>query len=263
MFVFLSKFLPPFVYPLGLACILVLLVLLAGRNPGWQRLLLVVALSALWLGGNRWVAFGLARSLEWRYLPPEPVPQAQVIVLLGGGTQTADYPRSIVEVNNAGDRVLYTAWLYQQGVAEHILLSGGRLDWDPTLGTPAQQMAALLEMIGVPADVMWLEPDSRNTYENALYSARMLREKGIDRILLVTSAMHMPRSVHLFEAQGFDVIPLPTDYTVTEAGWQALGQAGWEAFALGLLPSAGNLALTTNVLKEYLGIFVYNLRGWE
>jgi uncharacterized SAM-binding protein YcdF (DUF218 family) len=262
MFIFLSKFLPPFVYPLGLACLSILLVLVAVRNPGWQRALLALALAALWLGSNRWVALGLVRSLEWRYLPPDPIPQAQVIVLLGGGTQSADYPRPIVEVNNAGDRVLYTAWLYRQGVAEHILLSGGNLDWSPALDSPAQQMVALLEMMGVPEDVMWQEPDSRNTYENALFSAEILQDKGIERILLVTSAIHMPRAVRLFEAQGFEVIPLPTDYTVTEPVWQALWQGGLETYVLGLLPSASNLALTTNVLKEYLGMFVYNLRGW-
>jgi uncharacterized SAM-binding protein YcdF (DUF218 family) len=263
MMIFLSKFLPLFVYPLGLACLIILAVLLIVRQPGWQRALLIVALLALWLGGNRWVAMGLARSLEWRYLPPDPIPQAQVIVLLGGGTQSASYPRSMVEVNNAGDRVLYAAWLYRQGVAEYILLSGGSLGWSAEVDPPAQQMAALLEMMGVPSEALWLEPVSRNTYENARYSARILRERGVRRILLVTSASHMPRSVRLFEAQGFEVIPLPTDYTVTVEEWQALWRGSLESHVLGLLPTASGLALTTQVLKEYMGMLVYDLRGWE
>jgi uncharacterized SAM-binding protein YcdF (DUF218 family) len=107
---------------------------------------------------------------------------------------------------------------------------------------------------------LWLEPDSRNTYENALFSTRILREKGIQRILLVTSALHMPRSLKLFQAQGLEVIPLPTDYTVTQ-GDQA--QLDARAFVLSLLPSAENLALTSRVLKEYIGIIVYDLRGWN
>lgn len=260
---FLSKFLPLFVYPLGLACILILLVLLFVRQPGWQRGLLLAALMALWLGGNRWVAFSLARSLEWHYLPPDPIPSAEVIVLLGGGTLSADYPRSIVEVNSAGDRVFYTAWLYNQGVADVILLSGGTIGWRNIADTPAEQMASLLEMMGVPAEALWLEPDSRNTYENALYSARILEEKGVKRFLLVTSALHMPRSVRLFEAMGFEVVPLPTDFTVTEALWQELWNGSLESYILGFVPSASNLALTTRALKEYLGMFVYGLRGWE
>jgi len=55
-----------------------------------------------------------------------------------------------------------------------------------------------------------LENDSENTAENAFYSAEILREKNIKTIILVTSAMHMPRSVALFEAQGLNVIPAPT-----------------------------------------------------
>jgi uncharacterized SAM-binding protein YcdF (DUF218 family) len=263
MLIFLSKFLPLLVYPLGLACILIIVSLFVFRQPGWGRFLLAVALLSLWLGGNRWVAMGLARSLEWRYLPPDPVPQGDVIVLLGGGTLSAEYPRPMVEVNNAGDRVLYAAWLYRQGKAPYILLSGGTLGWTPHDDSPAQQMADLLEIMGVPEDALWLEAESRNTHENAVNSAGILREQGIESILLVTSASHMPRSVRLFEAQGFEVVPLPTDFTVTEVDWQTLKQANLETYILSLFPSAGNLATTTRILKEYFGILFYEIRGWQ
>jgi len=262
MFIFLSKFLPLLIYPLGLACFLLVLVLFVVRKPEKQRILLAAAVIILWLGGNRWVAMGLARSLEWRHLPPEQAPQAEVIVLLGGGTVSAEYPRMMVEVNGAGDRVLYAAKLYQDGKAPNILLSGGKLDWVSRADTPAQQMASLLELVGVPKDVLWLESESRNTYENALYSARILQDKGINQVLLVTSASHMPRSVQLFEAQGLDVIPLPTDFVVTESGWRSIRSSSLETILLNLIPSVDNLALTTRILKEYIGIFIYGLRGW-
>jgi uncharacterized SAM-binding protein YcdF (DUF218 family) len=260
MFVFLSKLLPPLIYPLGLACVMIVLAFFLVHRLGLQRVVLGVALVCLLLGGSGWIASGLARSLEWRYLPPETVPQADVIVLLGGGTQPARAPRPMVEVTGAGDRVLYTAWLYKQGKAAHILLSGGSLDWSQSDISPADDMATLLEMMDVPREALWFERESRNTYENALYSARILREKGIQRILLVTSALHMPRSVRLFQAQGLEVIPLPTDYSVTQ-GDQS--QVDIRALVLGLLPSAQNLTLTSRVLKEYIGIFVYDLRGWN
>ena len=73
----------------------------------------------------------------------------------------------------------------------------------------------------------------------------------------------MPRSVQLFEAQGFEVIPAPTDFVVTQSAEKDPGQSDWRAHLLNLLPSAANLALTTQVLKEYIGIFVYDLRGWK
>jgi uncharacterized SAM-binding protein YcdF (DUF218 family) len=268
MFVFMSKLLPTLAYPLGLVSLLILAALFLGRRVRLQRMVLIIALVLVWLGGNRWVASGLARSLEGRYQTPNPIPQADVLVLLGGGTSAPEPPRTMVEVNSAGDRVIYAARLYEQGKASHILASGGLLDWDVSDTTPAQDMAALLMWMGVPEDVIWLQGDSRNTYEDALFSARILEAKGadighpIERILLVTSAWHMPRAVKLFEAQGLEVIPLPTDYNVTQKGWERAQNADWRSYVLDFFPSVGNLGLTTRMLKEYFGLFIYGLRGW-
>jgi len=263
MSVFLSKLLPSFVYPLGIACVLIVAAIILARRVKWQRAALILALLFLWLGSTSWVAMGLARSLEWRYLPPAQTPKADVMVLLGGGTVPAEWPRPIVELNGAGDRVVYAAYLYKQGAAAHILLSGGLLDWVSRSSTPAEDMASLLEMMGVPSDALWLQPDSRNTYEDAIYCARILKSKGVNQILLVTSASHMPRSVGLFQAQGLDVVPLPVDYTVSQSGWQELTKFDIRIQLLNFVPSAENLSLTSRILKEYVGMFVYDLRGWK
>jgi len=262
MFIFLSKLLPNFVYPLGLVCIFIILALILYRKPAWQRLVLVLALVVLWLGSTRWIALGMVRSLEWRYLPMTLMPSADAIVLLGGGTESAEYPRQTVELNSSGDRVLYAAWLYKQGKAPHILLSGGLIDWLDTGNTPAEDMAVILDMMGVPKEALWLESTSRNTYENAVNSRKFLNEKGINRIILVTSALHMPRSVDLFKHQGFDVIPAPTDYSVTQAAWQRLTDPNLATQLLNLMPNIDNLSSVTRALKEYLGMLVYRLRGW-
>jgi uncharacterized SAM-binding protein YcdF (DUF218 family) len=263
MFVLLSKILPPLLYPLGLTCLLILLAVFLQQKPRLQRVLLIGTLVMLWLASSRWVSTILVRSLEWRYLPPAELPHAQVIVLLGGGTDSAIYPRSTVEMNGAGDRVFYAAWLYHQGAAPHILATGGRIEWAENTSTPgADEMAEILAMLGVPRENIWLERASLNTADNAAESAKILREKGIQRIILVTSASHMPRSVPLFEHQGLEVIPAPTDYSVTAADWAALTQPSLPTQLLNLFPGVDNLSATTRILKEYLGIFVYNLRGW-
>jgi len=262
MFVFFSKFLPALVYPLGLACLLILLAIFLRSRARLQRAALLAALLLLWVGGNRWAAAGLARSLESRYPAPDPVPDAPAIVLLGGGTETYEAPRAMVEVNSAGDRVIYAARLYREGKAEHILVSGGHLEWERRPTTPAQDMADLLEWMGVPPQAIWLQDRSQNTYEDAQFSAGILKEKGVGRILLVTSAWHMPRALRLFEAQGLEVIPVPSDYNVTERMWREMLHSDWRSMALNTLPSVGSLGLTTRMLKEYFGLFVYGLRGW-
>jgi uncharacterized SAM-binding protein YcdF (DUF218 family) len=167
-----------------------------------------------------------------------------------------------VEVNGAGDRVLYAAWLYRQGKAPYVLLTGGRIAWLGTGDSPAGDMASLLELMGVPPDAIWLESESRNTYENAVNSRQILEAKGIQRILLVTSAMHMPRSVALFRKQGLEVIPAPTDFSITQENWDQLVHGNAANWFLNLAPQAGNLATTTEALKEYLGMFIYHLQGW-
>jgi uncharacterized SAM-binding protein YcdF (DUF218 family) len=262
MFVFLSKLIPIFIYPLGLAVILLVAALLLHRSPRGQRITLVGALLILLIASNTWVAASLTRSLEWQYLPLETYPPADVIVVLGGATHSAFAPRQIVEVNGAGDRLLYAAHLYHQGVAPRLLLSGGYIPWMNVSNAPAEDMAEILQMLGVPKEVLWRESESRNTYENALFTRQILAEQGIDRIVLVTSALHMPRAVGLFKKQGFEVTPAPADYNLTEVDWQRLWEPNLTTQLFNLLPSVGNLSDTTTALKEYLGILTYRLRGW-
>lgn len=263
MFVYLSKLLPLFVYPLGLITLLLVLALVLGQKKARQRGLLIAALALLFLGSNRWFSFALARSLEWRNLPPETMPQAEVIVLLGGGTEPKDYPRPMAEVNSAGDRVLYAARLYHDGAAPVILVSGGNLAFSSARGsTPSDDMLDILALTGVPEDAIWRQDRSQNTHDDAVLSAEMLKEKEITEVILVTSAMHMPRAKALFEKQGITVIPAPVDYTITEQNWQSVFHPSPGEFLIHLLPNESALGLTTAVLKEYLGMLVYSLRGW-
>jgi uncharacterized SAM-binding protein YcdF (DUF218 family) len=264
MFLYLSKLLPLFIYPLGLAVIFLLVAWLWRSRPRLLGLTLLGTVALLVLGGNRCVAYSLLRSLEWRYMPPAEIPQAGAIVVLGGSTRQKAHPRPLVEVNESGDRLLYAAYLFHQNAADYILLTGGSIEWlSAGASRPeAEEMAAICNMLGVPEEALWLETDSRNTYENAFYSRAILEEVGVDTILLVTSALHMPRSVALFERQGLSVIPAPTDYIVSATDWRYLWRAGLAGQILNLLPSAENLDYTTQALKEYIGLLVYRLRGW-
>ncbi len=263
MFVYLSKLLPLLIYPLGLSILLLILALVLSKYPKWRKGMLITALVILWLGSNRWVSFSLARSLEWQNLPPDPMPNTEVIVLLGGGTEPGDAPRPMTEVNSAGDRVFYAAKLYQAGAAPIILASGGNLDFSEERGsTPAEEMTELLLLTGVPESAIWQQSNSQNTYEDALYSATMLRERDITEIILVTSAMHMPRSKALFEKQGIHVTPAPVDFTITERNWESTFRPGLDEFLIFIMPNSSSLGLTTNVLKEYIGYLIYGLRGW-
>lgn len=186
-----------------------------------------------------------------------------MVVVLGGGTEAQQSPRQIPEVGAAGDRVTYALKLYQDGVASRLLLSGGNIAWlGSGTSSGAEEMAILLEMMGVPPEKMILQEESRNTYEDALYSAEILREMQVQEIVLVTSASHMPRSLALFEKQGLQVVAAPADFGMTVAGWENLWHPSLEELMIRLLPNASDLAATQTVIKEYIGLFVYGVRGW-
>lgn len=261
MFIILSKLLPILLYPVSLACFLLIAALLLKRRRR-SRQLVLIALALLWLGGNRYVAGEVVQSLEWRYLPPAEIPRAEAIVILGGGTSPAEYPRATVEVDGAGDRVIYGARLYRESAAPLVVVTGGRLPWSNSESSGADSMTQFLLFMGVPQEAILLERESDNTYENAVFTKALLEKQGINRILLVTSAMHMPRSVLVFEKQGFEVIPAPTDYQATISSVEKPFSETWPDLILGLFPSADNLNELTLALKEYLGLAVYRLRGW-
>jgi len=261
MFRSLSKILPLLVYPLGLACILVLLAIFLSRSR-WQKGVLALAFLPLFLGGNRWVTMQLARSLEWRYFPPQEPQQADVIVILASGTNEVEFPRSIPEVGEVGDRLIYAAYLYQQGVAPLILHSGESDDLLESGNNNGGKIPFLLGIMGVPREAVLLETESRSTYENAVACRDILKERGFRRVVLVTSAAHMPRSVGVFKRLGIEVIPAPTGYTATQGDVGISMPKDLYHLLISILPDADNLKTTTRMLKEYVGIFIYKLRGW-
>ncbi|HIK45035.1 MAG TPA: YdcF family protein [Leptolyngbyaceae cyanobacterium M65_K2018_010] len=264
MFLFLSKLLPLLFYPLGLVSLLMVLALvLLGQRPRWAALALGLALVILVLSSNAWVSSQVVQSLEGRYLPPPDLPTAEAIVVLGGGIKPESPPRPWLDVAEEGDRVLHGAQLYLAGKAPLIIFSGGRITWGqaPTTRSEAADMADLALALGVPATAMVQEPDSLNTYQNALYVKGILEQRGIKRVLLVTSAMHMPRSLAIFKKQGIEAIPAPTDFHIA-AETLALAQTTWQGRWLSWVPQTENLHYLTRALKEYVGIVIYRLKGW-
>ncbi len=269
MFLFLSKLLPLFLYPAGLATLLLIAALLLRRRARWRTGLTVAALLVIGLGGNRFVALGLAGWLEGIVPPLPPLtaqtdpPQADAILVLGGATRPFTPPRPTHELNEAGDRLLYARALWAAGAAPRIIVSGGNAAYvGPSVEPEAQAMAAILRSMGVPQDAILLEEQSRNTHENAVQTGALLEREGIEHVLLVTSAMHMPRSAAIFRRQGVDFTPAPTDYLITQADWDFYLQPSLEVQVFNLIPSADDMRLVSMALKEAMGLVVYRLRGW-
>ena len=193
-----------------------------------------------------------------RTLQPEPVTVAEVrawhpeaiVVLCGGQREYApEFGEGAGTVNARSLlRARFGAWLHRE-LGVPLLLSGGRVGDEDS--AEADLMARVLrEEFGV--EVRWIEDRSRNTAENARFSAAILRADGVTRVALVTSATHMARSVAVFEGAGLTVLPSPTAF---DTGVESdLGVSDW-------LPRAASLEASTRALHEMLGALWYRLRG--
>lgn len=240
--------------------------------PSLGLLLLVIAvLCALWAHKRSALAF-TALGLGWMLLWSLPVtslyfggklenyyayeeaaraPRADVIVVLGGNTQ-ANRANWFEPYNRATafDRIDRAAALYLAGRASKILLSGGAHEGKVS---EAQVMAKILRQRGIPESALILENESRYTYENAQFSDRIMQGLRLKRALLVTSALHMPRALATFKKRGIDALPAASAPQITLPEDEELNP--W-------LPHIRSLEASRTIIKEYLGLFGYWLRGW-
>ncbi len=204
----------------------------------------------LWIWSLPMLSHWLGGMVENQYpqVPISALPQAQALVVLGGALSPPSGNNSDIDLNSAADRVWFAARLFHASKAPLLLLSGGS-DPERHAFSEARAMAIFLADLGVPAQALLLEEQSRNTRQNATFSAALLKARGIDRILLVTSALHMPRAFALFTAQGLQVTPAATDFEASQA--PPPGLLAW-------LPDALALDGSGRAMKELVGKWV----GW-
>lgn len=255
MSVFVTKLLSLFVHPLPLGLLLVV----AGSTLWyWRRwvgrLALIGGVVILWLPSTPIVSDWLQGTLEARYppTPVEAVPTADAIVMLGGALSAPRPPRVYPDLNDAADRVWHAARLYRAGKARLVIASGGTMPWKKQQYREAPVMQTLLTDWGVPADSVLLESRSANTYQNATHTAELVATHGFDRVLLVTSALHMRRALATFRSAGVNVAPAATDYQVART----------QRTVLDFAPDAEALSESTAAIREYVGYLVYDWRGW-
>lgn len=176
---------------------------------------------------------------------------AQAIVVLAAGrlANAPEYGGKDIPDYIALARLRYAAKLYH-ATRLPILVSGGNGTADGSIESKAVGMArALRDEFATP--VKWVEGESENTAENAAFSAKILKQDGVQRILLVTDAMHMPRSKMVFAQNGLEVIAAPTMFFSRDPLRLTL---------LHFLPSAEGLRRSYYACYEWIGLAWYWLR---
>lgn len=236
--------------PLSLLLVAVAGLFINRSSPRLGRFLLTVSVALLWLISTPYLAGQALRLLEdQNAVLAAPLPAADAIVVLGGGTYfyAPEYGGANTVSIPTLARLRYAANL-QRKTGKPVLVTGGA-----PLGnalSEAQQMKSALETeFNVP--VKWTEDASDNTLENARNSFQLLQKSGIHRIYLVTHAWHMPRSVMAFRSAGFDVVPAPTIFATH-----------YETGLLDFIPNADSMEESRIVMHELIGLLWYRLKFW-
>jgi uncharacterized SAM-binding protein YcdF (DUF218 family) len=255
MFFIASKVIFFFIQPSSLAFLALLFgVLLVGRYPQWGRRLLYAGLAMLVIFGFLPTGNILVLPLEERFgshVPAIPKEKTSGIILLGGFEDISiTRARGGLALNEAAERLTETLRLAEALPEAKVVFTGGSGSLFGDNGI-ADSVKQFFIDAGIAPDRIVIENDSRNTYQNAVFTKALLKPTSQDRWLLVTSAYHMPRSMGVFRKVGFDVIPYPVDFRTRNQG---------DAFRPFDSIGAG-LQRTDLATKEWIGLLAYWVTG--
>jgi uncharacterized SAM-binding protein YcdF (DUF218 family) len=237
--------------PLSLLLLVAVGLILQRWRPRLGRAMVTVALVTLYILCTNMGAILLMHPLENMSTPLSSSRDtgAQAIVVLAAGQleNAPEYGGKDIPDYIALARLRYAAKL-QHETGLPILVSGGNAPKNAGRESKAESMASALRDDFV-TPVRWIEGNSENTAENAIFSEKILRQHGVRRVLLVTDAMHLPRAKLAFTQTGLEVIAAPTMF---------FGAGSIEL--LDFLPSAEGIRRSRYAIYEWLGIIWYRTR---
>lgn len=227
-----------------------------GRALYRYRFALLAATLAVYLASISVLGNGLLRSWEGRHptLTSANVAQrlenqgAPVILVLTAGWMRTTATGYEAKIGEPGWERLWAAVQLWERIGGVLIFSGAPVA--DGSDSSAAAMARVARKLGVPATAIIVEPRSLNTYENFKFSAALLPPRH-GPVVLITSALYMPRAYLVAQGMKLPVIAYPVEYT-------AHARTGWQDW----IPSNGGPALLERLAHEWLGVLAYRARGW-
>jgi uncharacterized SAM-binding protein YcdF (DUF218 family) len=219
----------------------------------------------LWIGFGLFILFTnpLFIQVLYRYWEPpaknvDAIKNFKVGVLLGGyyDISTLDLKSKRIESNIASGRFINTYELYKKGKIQKILLSGGDGRIINGKGNEAILVKNKLVEFGVPLNNILIDSVSKNTYENAVFSVRLLKENNFEgkEVLLISSGSHLPRTYLCFNKQGYNCSVFNAHSEV-----KPISILNPKSF---IIPDSQGLLKIEILIKEWIGIIVYKFKGY-
>jgi len=246
--------------PIGLvwACLLVMTFVFARRNRRKSATASGLLMAFMYLIGSTDFPGWLLRSLERPYIEmrPETRPQADAIIMLGGGSEPALYEAGRMHLSYAGDRITMALELARLGKAPTLVLGGGTASFLDKTISESETVKRWMQEGGFTGAELIALPPSGDTHDEALHARALATERGWKSILLVTSSNHMRRALATFRTAGLDVTPAPCNFLTEVSLAPSIGGLGIA------VPRAGGFAKIEIWYHEKIGWLYYRRKGW-
>ena len=243
--IYLHKILPLIFSPLMLVIGLIVLGIIFNLRKFSLVGIIVLILSSLPIISNKFIAY-----LEKDYQPIEiaDVENVDAIVVLSGMIRViGDEENLKYEFNDSVDRFFAGLDLFNNNKSPILILTRGKMPW--SLGiAEGEYLKELAIKYGVSEENIILTDEVQNTDQEAKAIKEILTEDA--KIILVTSAFHMPRAEKVFKAANINLIPFPVDFQNSKS----------KTTMMDFIPSAGSLFDTSHFVREMIGRLYYNLK---
>lgn len=247
MFFVLSKLVGVLIKPI----FWILVLLLTGLwKSKWRKKCLIWAGILTFLFGNKYIVNTVVEAYEYPQRTITKSEQFDVAVVLGGYSRNR-LDNGRLELNEAGDRLIAALDLLRTNQVKRIILSGGDGSLYNTGINESAEVLIYLQSVGYDTAKILVEPNSKNTYENALNSSKLIRPN--EQVVLITSAFHMHRASACFKKQSVQHTPYPVDYLTD-------GSSSFSPSNL-LIPDGMAFEKWEVLLKEWVGYAVYKISG--
>jgi len=254
MFFILSKIIYAIVAPASLVALFFLFYFFLKK-----KFLLYAGIGLFLFFSNPFIGLNLFKMWEIDATEIKPGEHYDGIIILGGFVSTISVNNQIQRTvfADGNDRMIQAISLYKKGISDKIIYTAGT-DSIFNLHTAEAILAKefLLE-IGIPDSAIITESRSINTYENAMFTKKILEKLDTawqkKKYLLVTSAFHMRRSMACFKKQGFNVTAYSTNFRALIENYTIFNT---------IVPSYGALQNWTYLMKELIGMVVYKAKGY-
>jgi uncharacterized SAM-binding protein YcdF (DUF218 family) len=252
MFFIFSKILSFIIHPVTWIFVLLLITVFVKKEK--RKKWGIITLIVFYLFSNDFLFCEVMRAWEEPRKKLDSLDNYDLAIVLGGMI-TFDSDVERMQANRGIDRTLQGLLVYKIGKAKKLFISGGSGSLQFPNMKEGEIIKNYLVQIGIPEQDILIESESKNTYENAVFTKKELEKSGLQnlKLLLITSASHMYRSKKCFEKQGLQVDTYSADIV-----------AGPRKFVFDhlFLPNGNTLNDWYNLLHEVIGVITYKLMGY-